>query len=173
MDLVFKVMRTAVILVCLLTISTIPAVTAENNSESTVITVDSTNLRFSPSSVTINETESVRFFWDGQFLPHNAVEENGVFDSGDTQTDEDYTFTFIKGLNGTFTYFCEPHRSLGMVGTITVTPIEDSNETNQTDNQTVIDDMEEDESFLPFLQFPIFMSVLIVASLFNRIKADE
>ena len=56
---------------------------AEEPNEPTIITVDSTNLRFSPSSVTITEGDTVRFFWSGQALPHNAVEENEVFDSGE------------------------------------------------------------------------------------------
>ena len=46
----------------------------------TTITVDSTNLRFSPSDVTISEGETVRFLWNGELLPHNAVESEGVFD---------------------------------------------------------------------------------------------
>ena len=151
-------MRAAVMLGVLLAIASLPIVAADNHSESTIITVDSTNLRFSPSSVTINETESVRFFWDGQFLPHNAVEENGVFDSGDTESDEDYTFVFIKGINGTFSYYCEPHRSLGMVGTITVNPIEVSNETNETGNETMNDDMEGDD--MPFI--PVHFTILTI-----------
>ena len=151
-------MRAAAFLVVLLTIASFPVVAADNHSESTIITVDSTNLRFSPSSVTINETESVRFFWDGQFLPHNAVEENGVFDSGDTESDEDYTFVFIKGINGTFSYYCEPHRNLGMVGTITVNPIEVSNETNETGNETMNDDMEGDD--MPFI--PVHFTILTI-----------
>jgi len=164
--------RKVVFLLAIIILSTFPSVTATNETESTIITVDSTNLRFSPSTVTVNETESVRFFWDGQFLPHNAVEENGVFDSGDTEADEDYTFVFIRGLNGTFNYYCEPHRSVGMVGTITVNPVPETNETNNTTNNTV-EVSEENESFLPFLQFPIFLSVLIVSTLFKRIKTDE
>ena len=157
-------------LVVLLAIASLPIVAADNHSESTIITVDSTNLRFSPSSVTINETESVRFFWDGQFLPHNAVEENGVFDSGDTESDEDYTFVFIKGINGTFSYYCEPHRSLGMVGTITVNPIEVSNETNETGNETMNDDMEGDD--MPFIPFHFTILTILFAVAIFRSETD-
>ncbi|MEC8151024.1 MAG: plastocyanin/azurin family copper-binding protein, partial [Candidatus Thermoplasmatota archaeon] len=70
--------------------------------ETVVISVDSTNLRFSPSSVTITEGDTVRFFWSGQALPHNAVENNGVFDSGDPARAVDYSFTFERGMNGTY-----------------------------------------------------------------------
>ena len=68
----------------------------------TTITVDSTNLRFSPSDVTISEGETVRFLWSGELLPHNAVESEGVFDSGEPSRNVDYLFTFEIGMNGTY-----------------------------------------------------------------------
>ena len=37
----------------------------ENEGETVIVTVDSTNLRFSPDSITLNEGDTVRFFWDG------------------------------------------------------------------------------------------------------------
>ncbi len=64
----------------------------------------------------------MRFFWSGQALPHNAVESNGVFDSGDPARDVDYSFTFERGMAGTYEFVCEPHASAGMVGQITVEP---------------------------------------------------
>ena len=45
----------------------------EEQGEIKVITVDSTNLRFNPSTITLNEGDSVRFVWGGQALPHNTV----------------------------------------------------------------------------------------------------
>ena len=38
----------------------------EDEPETVIVSVDSTNLRFSPSSVTITEGDTVRFFWSGQ-----------------------------------------------------------------------------------------------------------
>ena len=104
----------------------------EEESETVVISVDSTNLRFSPSSVTITEGDTVRFFWSGQALPHNAVENNGVFDSGEPARAVDYSFSFERGMNGTYEFVCEPHASVGMVGQITVEPAPPMNETNGT-----------------------------------------
>jgi len=95
---------------------------SSSDGETVVIGVDSTNLRFSPSSVTITEGDTVRFFWSGQSLPHNAVENNGVFDSGEPARNVDYSFTFERGSNGTYEFVCEPHASMGMVGDITVEP---------------------------------------------------
>ena len=85
-----------------------------------VVTVDSTNLRFSPDTIILQEGDSVNFFWEGELLAHNAVEENGLFDSGDPERNVDYTYTFNIGENGTYQYVCEPHESLGMVRTIIV-----------------------------------------------------
>ncbi len=59
--------------------------------EEVVVTVDSTNLRFSPQSVTVTEGDSVRFFWSGELLAHNAVAYDGLFDSGDASRNVDKT----------------------------------------------------------------------------------
>ena len=56
------------------------------------------------------------------YFPHNAVERNGVFDSGDPERNVDYTYTFNVTENGTYEYVCEPHEDLGMIGTIIVEP---------------------------------------------------
>ena len=108
------------------TIST-PVISEEGESvvleEEVIITVDSTNLQFSPSEVTITEGDTVRFFWQGQLLAHNAVEKNGIFDSGDPERDVDYSFKFEVGTNGTYDFVCEPHESANMVGKIIVNPL--------------------------------------------------
>ena len=147
---------------------------AHNQTIDVIITVDSTNLRFSPSSVTVDEGDAVRFFWDGQILPHNAVEENGTFDSGDTTSNEDYRFVFLPGLNGTFEYYCEPHRSLGMVGEIIVNPVPVM-EMNNTSEENVTDtDMEEDEeSFMPFLSMPSMFAAVAVAFISRKDGLSE
>jgi len=163
-------MRIALIVTLLIVFCTIPVVSADNNTNATIITVDSTNLRFSPSTVTITEGETIRFFWDGQLLPHNAVEENETFDSGDTASDEDYSFLFTPGLNGTFDYFCEPHRSVGMVGQIIVNPLPPAE--NNTTEDPVIEEMVNEDSFMPFISLPSFTAVIAAAVLF-RVEEDD
>ena len=96
----------------------------ENNSEVHTVTVDGTNLRFYPDSLTINEGDSVRFLWGGELLPHNSVEENGVFDSGEPEREVDYLYNFDFDQSGTYDFFCEPHQSVGMDGVITVLDVE-------------------------------------------------
>ncbi|HII62328.1 MAG TPA: hypothetical protein HA279_01815 [Candidatus Poseidoniaceae archaeon] len=110
-----------------------------NESEVFVVTVDSTNLRFTPDSITVTEKDSVRFFWSDEILPHNAVERNGLFDSGETARNVDYTYTFEVGENGTYEYICEPHEAVGMIGTIVVEPLPE----NQEEAEVLPDDKDE------------------------------
>ena len=105
----------------------------EQETETHVVTVDSTNLRFTPSTLTINEGDTLRFVWGGQALPHNSVEENGVFDSGDPERTLDYGHVFDYDSAGTYSFFCEPHQAVGMTGSVTVVdveaPVEEQNNT--------------------------------------------
>ena len=93
-------------------------------TETHVVTVDSTNLRFTPSTLTINEGDTLRFVWGGQALPHNSVEETGVFDSGDPERVLDFGHVFDYDSAGTYNFFCEPHKSVGMLGSVTVLDVE-------------------------------------------------
>ncbi|MEC7100242.1 MAG: plastocyanin/azurin family copper-binding protein [Candidatus Thermoplasmatota archaeon] len=111
----------------------------------TTITVDSTNLRFSPPDVTISEGDTVRFLWSGELLPHNAVEAGGVFDSGEPSRNVDYIFTFEIGMTGTYEYVCEPHEDMGMVGSITVEPMN----TTEEEEPSVVEKEETDDRNLP------------------------
>ena len=143
-----------------------------STSEEVVVTVDSTNLRFSPSSVTITEGDTVRFFWSGELLAHNAVAEDGLFDSGDTSRNVDYAFTFEAGTNGTHQYVCEPHESVRMVGTVIVEPMQDPvspEPTNDTSSPTL---SESGESWIPFFGLELVVLVLVAALIFQLGKAQ-
>ena len=111
----------AILVLAVLTTGTIEE--QASSQEEVVVTVDSTNLRFSPQSVTITEGDSVRFFWSGELLAHNAVSYDGLFDSGDASRNVDYSFKFEVGTNGTHEYLCEPHEEFGMTGTVFVEPL--------------------------------------------------
>ena len=97
-------------------------VSGSASAEVVIISVDSTSLRFTPSEVTITEGDEVRFFWSGQALAHNAVAVDGSFTTGEPERAVDHTVEFPVGTNGTYDFVCEPHESVGMVGTITVEP---------------------------------------------------
>jgi len=124
-----------------------------------IVTVDSTNFRFSPSEITINEGQVVRFFWSGELLGHNAVEENGLFDSGEPETDVDYSYKFEIGSNGTYEYVCEPHEQMGMIGTIIVNPVNIEEEEEEEI---------ETEDALPGLPFYSAILISIVAAKIHK-----
>jgi len=81
---------------------------------------DSGLLAFEPSTLTINSGDTVDFV-NHKLGPHNVVVEGH---SELSHTDlaftpgESWTQTFSEP--GTYSYYCEPHRGAGMVGTITV-----------------------------------------------------
>tara|TARA_B100000941_G_C28337466_1_gene464893 strand:- start:22 stop:573 length:552 start_codon:yes stop_codon:yes gene_type:complete len=131
----------------------------------TTITVDSTNLRFSPSDVTISEGETVRFLWSGELLPHNAVESEGVFDSGEPSRNVDFIFTFEIGMNGTYEYVCEPHEDMGMLGTIVV-------EVANTTEEEMPEPVEEETGEQRSLPAPFFAGLvsLVMASLIVELR---
>ena len=143
-----------------------------STSEEVVVTVDSTNLRFSPSSVTITEGDSVRFFWRGELLAHNAVAEDGLFDSGDTSRNVDYTFTFEAGTNGTHQYVCEPHESVGMVGTVIVEPMQEPVSPEPVNDTSDPAPSESGESWIPFFGLEIVVLVMVAALIFQLGRAQ-
>jgi len=159
----------ACIFLLLFSFSTIisnPVLSEENkkviSSEEVIITVDSTNLRFSPSEISIMEGDTVRFFWQGQLLAHNAVERNGVFDSGEPERDVDYSFKFEIGMNGTYEFVCEPHESANMIGEIIVNPLV----------QEVVEEKEEKEKSVPGFSIILLLSSLAAAGILDRRKMD-
>ena len=136
----------------------------DDDSKEYTVTVDSTNLRFYPESLTIIEGDSVRFMWGGEFLPHNSVEENGVFDSGDPEREVDYLYTFTYEQAGSYNFFCEPHESVGMEGSITVL-----DNMEHQDNE-ILNTSEEESGVLPLI---VFSSVFFIAILLYRVRVFE
>lgn len=139
----------------------------EPDSKEYTVTVDSTNLRFYPDSLTINEGDSVRFLWGGEFLPHNSVEENGVFNSGDPEREVDYLYTFDYTQSGVYNFFCEPHESVGMDGTITVL------DKIETQNIEVLNSGDDENKIIPLFIYSGIVILLIIVYYRVRISGIE
>ena len=168
-----KILMTLMLGISLLSLqaSSIAVESEAHTDDVVVITVDSTNLQFSPSEVTINEGQTVRFFWSGEFLEHNAVSPLGIFSTGNPQTEIDYAFTFDKGTNNTYDFICEPHELVNMVGTITVNPaIEEEQETstNETTGAEQGTLPQSSNSLNGFLLIPAIGLVLFVSRYFRK-----
>ncbi|ACK72922.1 plastocyanin [Gloeothece citriformis PCC 7424] len=85
-------------------------------------------LKFDPPQLTIKAGDTVKWV-NNKLAPHNAVFDNSKVPDSVSATKishkalvfspgESFTTTFDEP--GTYTYYCEPHRGAGMVGTITV-----------------------------------------------------
>ena len=134
----------------------------ENVSKEHTVTVDGTNLRFYPDSLTINEGDTVKFMWGGEILPHNSVEENGVFDSGEPEREVDYSYTFVFEEAGSYNFFCEPHQAVGMDGVITVVDVEQQEMIVETSGEV------EEKSSIPFVEISILTILFLM--IFMRVK---
>ena len=73
--------------------------------------------------VTIQPGDTVRWVWDG--FGHTVTSANpdtglanGLFNSGLRNTGYVFSYTFQN--SGSYFYFCDPHKTMGMNGTITV-----------------------------------------------------
>jgi plastocyanin len=79
-------------------------------------------LAFDPASITVPVGSTVEWF-NNTDLQHDVQAEDGSFGTPGSDLlgkGGKYEFRFSKA--GTFKYFCTPHKSSGMVGTVTVTP---------------------------------------------------
>lgn len=139
----------------------------QNDSVEHIITVDGTNLRFYPTSLTINEGDMVRFMWGEEILPHNSVEENGVFDSGEPAREVNYSYTFGFDQEGVYDFFCEPHEAVGMDGTITVLDKEQLIETSSNQNSN------DDSVFSQIIVLLIFITIIICGVLWIKSRINK
>jgi hypothetical protein len=51
-------------------------------------------------------------------LAHTVTADDGSFDSGNIDAGGTFTFTF--DAPGTYTYFCLPHKAIGMLGVVVI-----------------------------------------------------
>ena len=162
-------------IVCLLLSAVLASGNLANQDEGevVVVSVDSTNLRFSPETITLQEGDSVRFFWSGELLAHNAVERNGLFDSGETSRNVDYTYTFNIGENGTYEYVCEPHEELGMIGSIIVypKPSDDQDPYEDHDYWSDAEQAQSDGFTVPHVELVVAIGILLLIYQMVRIRS--
>ena len=147
----------------------------EDEGEVHTITVDGfgSNLRFVPDTLTINEGDTVRFLWSGQLLPHNAIEQNELFNSGEAMRNVDYTYTFDYNQSGVYEFYCEPHRDLGMVGEITVDNVEQENSTVDDDIETKIADYSNEDNSKLNLTILLGLGLAISILIYLRTRIDD
>jgi len=76
---------------------------------------------FAPPAIWVDPGTEVVWEWTGDGGPHNVVTESGAdFRSGDPTGESGTTFSQTFDEEGTVTYFCNPHRGMGMKGAVVV-----------------------------------------------------
>ena len=76
---------------------------------------------FDPAAVRVSTGTTVRWAWTGEGGAHNVIsEDDGPLDSGPAETGSDITYEETLDQSGTYRYYCEPHRQLGMKGAVIV-----------------------------------------------------
>lgn len=78
------------------------------------------NLSFAPVAIHVDPGTTVTWDWTGKGGAHNVVAEQGNFNSGSPVGSASTTFNHSFKQDGIFTYYCQPHRSLGMKGAVAV-----------------------------------------------------
>jgi plastocyanin len=80
-------------------------------------TVDMQGVKFVPAELHVAPGSTV-LWTNSSPLAHTVTADDGSFDSG--TLDAGATFTMSFDTPGTYSYFCAPHQSIGMVGSIVV-----------------------------------------------------
>src|SRR5215203_7160152 len=74
---------------------------------------------FKPANITVEPGTTVTWVQSGN-NPHTTTSYDGLWDSGMIEGGSGGTFSFTFEEPGTYDYFCIPHESMGMIGSVTV-----------------------------------------------------
>src|ERR671911_2626544 len=75
---------------------------------------------FNQANITVEPGTTVTWVQSGN-NPHTTTSYDGLWDSGMIEGGSGGTFSFTFEEPGTYDYFCIPHETLGMIGSVTVT----------------------------------------------------
>lgn len=95
----------------------------QTGKQKITITVDgdaNNNLSFAPVAVHVDPGTTVTWKWSGKGGAHNVVAEDDSFKSGSPTSKAGTTFSHTFDGNGVNNYYCQPHRSQGMKGSVAV-----------------------------------------------------
>jgi plastocyanin len=96
--------------------------TPTQESETVLVGPDTQNV-FEPSSLDISVGTEVTFVWEssGHSLLVDSQPDSADWGGVPETKSTDYEHTHVFEVAGTYDYYCEPHQTFGMEGTITVT----------------------------------------------------
>ena len=79
----------------------------------------SDGLRFDPAAVRVDAGTTVTWEWTGDGGSHNVITDGGEFQS-DYYSEAGATFEYAFDGAGTYKYYCNPHKTMGMKGAVVV-----------------------------------------------------
>jgi plastocyanin len=96
------------------------------SDDNTVLVGPESQLVYEPADLTVTVGEEVNWVWESD--NHNVVPSSqpdganwtGTEGGDDQLYDEGHEYSYTFETAGTYEYYCTPHESAGMVGTITV-----------------------------------------------------
>lgn len=74
---------------------------------------------FAPPAIRIGTGTTVTWEWTGKGGSHDVVAQDGTFES-ELSAEKGHTFEHTFDSSGTYKYFCEPHKTMGMKGVVVV-----------------------------------------------------
>ncbi|MFT7588277.1 MAG: plastocyanin [Limisphaerales bacterium] len=89
-------------------------------AQATVHVILANNFFYAPSSITVNQGDTVRFTWVAGSHPTSSTTGDWALPLFFTLNSSSTTFDLVMNDAGTFDYQCDFHAGLGMIGTITV-----------------------------------------------------
>lgn len=96
-------------------------VTDKTGSDSVTVEVGAGDgLAFVPAAVRISTGTEVTWEWTGEGGRHNVVAESGGDFESELTQEEGFTFSQTFEESGVVTYYCNPHRGVGMKGALVV-----------------------------------------------------
>ncbi|WP_458207796.1 halocyanin domain-containing protein [Haladaptatus sp. NG-SE-30] len=98
------------------------SVSDETGTDKVTVTVgaDANNgFTFAPPAIKVSTGTTVVWEWSGKGGSHNVVDQDGAFESK-MVGEKGHTFEHTFSEAGTYKYYCEPHKAMGMKGGILV-----------------------------------------------------
>ena len=75
---------------------------------------------FTPAGVRVDNGATVEWEWTGNGGSHNVVADEGPIDSGSPAGGSGVMYELTFQEDGIYNYYCSPHQSLGMLGSVVV-----------------------------------------------------
>jgi plastocyanin len=112
--MIFSKLKNVRTLVLLCVLTTFPS-----TARAATVSVTVNDNFFSQKDITVNAGDTVTWAWVG-FGTHDVTANDGLFKSPLQSRGKTFSFTFTAANVGKHNYFCTPHQSIGMVGSVTV-----------------------------------------------------